>query len=142
MENLWILAEAQAGKDNSVVTSVPVNSKETITTTTTQAPTEPNMAGTKPKSLFGEYGQIFFLVILFVFMYFVLFRGPKKREKEQRNMVSSLQKNDKVQTAGGIIGTVVEAKEDEVVIKIDESTNAKLRVIPGAIVRNLSQDKK
>jgi len=56
-------------------------------------------------------------------------------------MVQSLEKNDKVRTIGGIIGTIVDVKDDEITLKIDESNNTKIKVAPSAIGRNLSKDK-
>jgi len=56
-------------------------------------------------------------------------------------MVQSLKKNDKVRTIGGIIGTVVDIKEDEITLKVDESNNTKIKVASSAIVKNLSIDK-
>ena len=56
-------------------------------------------------------------------------------------MVQSLAKNDKVRTIGGIIGTVVDIKGDEVTLKVDESNNTKIRIAASAIGRNLSKDK-
>ena len=45
-------------------------------------------------------------------------------------MLQNLKKNDRVVTIGGIYGTVVNAQKDldEVTIKVDESTNTKLRM--------------
>lgn len=56
-------------------------------------------------------------------------------------MVQSLQKNDKVRTIGGIIGTVVDIKDDEITLKIDESNNTKIKVAASAIGKNLSKEK-
>ena len=55
-------------------------------------------------------------------------------------MVQTLAKNDKVRTIGGIIGTVVDVKGDEVVLKIDESNNTKIRLSASAIGRNMSKE--
>jgi preprotein translocase subunit YajC len=55
-------------------------------------------------------------------------------------MVQALEKNDKVRTIGGIIGTVVDVKGDEVILKVDESNNTKIRVVSSAIGKNLSKD--
>ena len=44
-----------------------------------------------------------------------------------------------MQTVGGIIGTVAEVKGDEVVVKIDESTNTKIRVVRSAIQQVLKK---
>ncbi len=56
-------------------------------------------------------------------------------------MVQSLAKNDKIRTIGGIIGTVVDIKGDEVTLKVDESNNTKIRIAASAIGKNLSKDK-
>ena len=66
-------------------------------------------------------------------MYFVMFRGPKKRQKEQKKVMDDMKKNDRVRTIGGILGTIVDIRDDEVVIKIDESNNTKMRMVRNAI---------
>jgi preprotein translocase subunit YajC len=73
-------------------------------------------------------------------MYFILFRGPRKKQQQHKQMMQELSKSDKVQTIGGIIGTVVDIKDDEVTIKIDESNNTKMKILRSAISRNLSKD--
>ena len=55
-------------------------------------------------------------------------------------MIQSLDKNDRVRTIGGIIGTVIDVKDDEVVLKVDESNNTKIRVSASSIGKNLSKD--
>jgi len=67
--------------------------------------------------------------------------GQKKREQQHKKMIQSLEKNDKVRTIGGIIGTVVDIKEDEITLKIDESNNTKIKILRSAIGRNMSKDK-
>ena len=86
--------------------------------------------------------QLIFLVFLFVVMYFLLFRGPRRQQQQHRQMVQSLKKNDRVRTIGGIFGTIVEVKGDEVILKVDESSNTKLRVSTSAISKNISEEGK
>ena len=57
-------------------------------------------------------------------------------------MIQSLKKNDKVRTIGGIIGIVVDVKDDEVTLKVDESNNTKIKVAASAIGKNLSNEGK
>jgi len=81
------------------------------------------------------------LPILAVF-YLLLIR-PKQRERaKMETMIAALKKNDRVITAGGIYGVVtnVHREADEVTVKVDETTNTKLRVTLGSIVRVLSED--
>lgn len=77
---------------------------------------------------------------MFVVMYLILFRGPRKKQQQHKQMMQALAKNDKVQTIGGIIGTVVDVKDDEITLKIDESNNTKIKIVRSAISRNLSKD--
>jgi preprotein translocase subunit YajC len=74
-------------------------------------------------------------------MYLILFRGPRKKQQRHKQMVQSLSKNDRIQTIGGIIGTVVDIKEDEITLKIDESNNTKIKILRSAIGKNMSKDK-
>jgi preprotein translocase subunit YajC len=86
--------------------------------------------------------MLIFVVGLIAIMYFVMFREPKKRQRQQQQMIQSLKKNDKVRTIGGIIGVVVDVKDDEVTLKIDESNNTKIKVVASAIGKNLSNEGK
>jgi len=80
--------------------------------------------------------------LMIVMMYFMMVRGPKKKQQQHTKMVDSLSKNDRIRTVGGIIGTVIEVKGEEVVLKIDESNNTKIRIAASAIGKNLSKDSK
>jgi preprotein translocase subunit YajC len=95
--------------------------------------------GGKPPSPFGS---LIWMLPLFVVMYLLMFRGPKKKQKQHQKMVQALQKNDKVRTIGGILGTVIDAKDDEIILKIDESNNTKIRITPGAVSKVLTNDAK
>lgn len=86
--------------------------------------------------------QIVMFAGLFFVMYMLLFRGPKKKQKEHKKMVASIQKNARVRTIGGILGTVINVKDDEITVKIDESNNTKITVIPSAIAAVLSDEVK
>ena len=79
-------------------------------------------------------------ILIFVVMYMFLFRGPKKKQQQHQQMVQSLRRNDRVRTIGGIIGTVIDIKDDEITLKVDESNNTKIKVTPSAISKSLSAD--
>ncbi|OHB52968.1 MAG: preprotein translocase subunit YajC [Planctomycetes bacterium GWF2_42_9] len=76
-----------------------------------------------------------FIGLIFVVLYFMMFRGPKKRQQQQNQMVKSLKKNDRVQTIGGIFGTVLDVSDTEITLKIDESNNTKIKIAPSAVNR-------
>ena len=59
---------------------------------------------------------ITFLPMILIF-YFLLIRPENKRKKEAEALRSALKKGDKITTIGGIVGTVVDVKEDKFVIE-------------------------
>src|SRR4029077_587472 len=83
------------------------------------------------------YQLVFMGLVIMAMFYFMLIRPNQKREQERRSMLSTIKKNDHVVTVGGIKGVVANVKpdEDEVVLKIDETTGAKLRVLLSSIAR-------
>ena len=137
MNNIWILAQTDSNNASSGISSEPISSQQQTTTTAQSDPNAPTGAQ-KPNPFGGT--QLIFLALMFVLMYMILFRGPRKKQQQHKQMVQSLAKNDRVQTIGGIIGTVVDIKEDEVTLKIDESNNTKIKIIRSAIGRNMSKD--
>ena len=60
-------------------------------------------------------------------------RNRRKTEATRQEMLASLKKGDKVTSIGGIIGTIIEAREDEVVLKVDENTNTRMHMARWAI---------
>jgi preprotein translocase subunit YajC len=88
----------------------------------------------------SPYSMLIFVVAILIMMYFIMFREPKKRQKQQQQMVQSLKKNDKVRTIGGIFGTVVDIKGDEITLKVDEANNTKIKVAASAIGKNLMNE--
>jgi preprotein translocase subunit YajC len=69
------------------------------------------------------------LILLYVWMG----RGKKKEQRRRNEMLGNLKKGDKITTIGGIIGTVVEVRPDDVMVKTDESANVRMRFARWAI---------
>lgn len=82
------------------------------------------------------------LILIVVLAWFMIFRPKNKQEKQRVNMLNSLKKGDRIQTIGGIIGAVVDVRDDEVVVKVDENTNTKMTFSRNAIHRVREQEKK
>ena len=76
------------------------------------------------------------LALIFVVMWFFMIRPQRKQQKELQNFRDSLAKGDKVVTIGGIFGTVVEVKEDSVLMEVDNGV--KIRVSKQAIVKDFT----
>ena len=62
--------------------------------------------------------QMLPLVAIFVIFYFLLIRPQQKRAKDHQTKIDSVKKNDKVVTAGGLIGKVVKVDDDYVDIDL------------------------
>ncbi|MFQ6036293.1 MAG: preprotein translocase subunit YajC [Sedimentisphaerales bacterium] len=136
MNNLWILAQVEGRQAPSRIPSEPVTEEGQATTVVPDANAPPVAPQPRP---FGGFSWLF-IGLMFILMYFLLFRGPQKQKQQHKKMVQSLQKNDRVRTIGGIIGTVVDIKGDEITLKIDESNNTKIKVVSSAIGKNLSKE--
>lgn len=80
------------------------------------------------------------LIIIFAIFYFLLIRPQQKRNKEHREMLSSLKKGDKVVTNGGIYGLVETVGEKTVVLKIAENTKVKFGRSYIAAIRATAED--
>ena len=61
--------------------------------------------------------SIIMLVVMFGVMYFMMIRPENKRKKEAEAMRSALKVGDKITTIGGIVGKVVDVKEEKFVIE-------------------------
>ena len=61
--------------------------------------------------------MILSLVIVIAIFYFMLIRPENKRKKEAEQMRSNLKEGDEITTIGGIVGTVVNVKDDKFVIE-------------------------
>jgi len=138
MDNIWVLAQAPGGESPSGITSAPVSEQETEAMTV--AP-DSNAPASRPVPVRSPMMQFLPFILIFVVMYFFLFRGPRKKQQQHKQMVQSLERNDKIRTIGGIIGTVVDVKGDEITLKVDESNNTKIKVASSAIGKNLSKEK-
>lgn len=88
--------------------------------------------------------MILFTVVGVVFLYMFIVQRPamKKEQETRQNMLRNLKKNDRVLTTGGIYGVVtnVQADSDEVTLRVDEATGAKIKVVPSAIQRVIGDD--
>lgn len=98
-----------------------------------QVETTEAQSGTFREGASGQSDQtstppFFLLMMLFLLvMIVVMFGGQRKEKKKRAAMLDALAKGDKIQTVGGILGTIVEVRDQEIVVKVDENTNSRLR---------------
>ena len=102
-----------------------------------QAPTSGPAGGTDggapPASLLAN--PLVLLILVLAIFWFVMSRDQRKKKRQHQTMLSNLKKGDRVLTIGGVIGTIVGIKDTEVVLKVDESSNAKVTFVRSAIDR-------
>ncbi|MEO0586218.1 MAG: preprotein translocase subunit YajC [Planctomycetota bacterium] len=90
-------------------------------------------SGSQPGGLFGSSGFLFLMIGMIVVMYIVVFGGQRREKKRKTEMLDGMQKGDRIQTVGGVLGTVLEVKEHEVVLKVDENANTRMRFAKSAV---------
>jgi preprotein translocase subunit YajC len=137
MNNITFLAQANPNQPGDGISSQSVDTQGQ-TTTSTKTEQDANAPAGQQGQPQTPYGTFILFGVMAVLLYFMLFRGPKKRQQQHQKMVQNLNKNDRVQTIGGIIGTIVQIEGDEITLKIDESNNTKMKVSSSAISKNIS----
>ena len=65
----------------------------------------------------GLGSTVIMMVAMLAIFYFMLIRPENKRKKEAEQMRSSIRKGDKITTIGGVVGTVVDVKENNIVVE-------------------------
>ena len=86
----------------------------------------------RPSLFKGNY-LLFVMIGGIVLLYIWMGRGRRKKETQRKEMLASLKKGDKVTSIGGVVGTVIEVREDEVTVKVDETNNIRMRFARWAI---------
>lgn len=110
---------------------------------TTQPGTAPAATGgADPNATGGLSSMLIFmpLMVLMMLVFMSLTSKPQQKEQQRvKQLLENLKKNDKVVTAGGIVGSVVNVNSDAeyVTLRIDETNNTKMQVLKQSIVRIL-----
>jgi preprotein translocase subunit YajC len=79
-----------------------------------------------------------FLLMILAFVFLIILPARRKERAQREMLFNALKKNDEVLTSGGIIGTVANIKDDEVTLKVDESSNVRIRILRSSIIRILT----
>lgn len=82
------------------------------------------------------FGGLLPMILVFAALILLMIIPQRKKDKQKKNMLSSIKKGDKVETIGGIRGTVVAVKETSVIIKVD--SDARIEFAKGAIAEVLN----
>lgn len=134
--SLWTLAQDTDGAPppnapGGPVAPTPGTPGDTVASQSGD-PVDPGATDPGQGSPFGGSMWIFLLLILVV-MWVFMFSGQRKEKKKRAAMLAQMKKGNRIQTVGGILGTVVEVRDDEVIVKVDENANTRLRFARSAI---------
>ncbi len=138
----WAIAQAEEYTE-AIIEEAPASEADEFTEAPTEEAVESTDANapaqgaatsqpTRPKTFFDQYG-LYVMLGGVVLMYVWMGRGRRKKEGQRRNMLSELKKGDKISTIGGIVGTVIEVRDDEVTVKVDETNNIRMKFLRRAI---------
>ena len=108
---------------------------QTEVATSTEQPVVEAIAAEAPAQG-GGWSFWLMIVAMIAIMYFFMWRPESKRRKQMENFRNSLQKGQKVITAGGIYGTIKEIQPTSILIEVD--SNVTLRVDKNMIVADPS----
>ena len=79
----------------------------------------------------GLFMPLMLLMVAFLFISTIM--GGRKERKRREAMLSTLKKRDRVQTAGGVIGTIIELKDNECLLESDRASNTRLWVARSSV---------
>ncbi|MFM9168714.1 MAG: preprotein translocase subunit YajC [Phycisphaerales bacterium] len=88
----------------------------------------------------GGGGFMIMMMVLLGTMILFTFVSGRREKKKRAELLGSIKKHDKVMTIGGVMGTVVELKDDSVVLKVDETSNTRITFSKTAISQVIAQD--
>ena len=103
-------------------------------------------AATQGATVYGSFAQI---AIIFVIFYLLLLRPQQKKFKQHEEMLSKIQKGDKVVTGGGLFAKVIDANDaieltleiaEGVIVKANRATIKDVVIAP--VIENVKKEAK
>jgi len=89
---------------------------------------------------FASMSQLGLPVILIAGMYFLLIAPNQKKQKAWSQMLGALKAGDKVTTNGGLRGTVLQVKDDVVIVRV-QPDGVKLEFVKSSIAAVTTEEK-
>lgn len=126
-DNLTLILAQDGAPDRP---AAPDNISETSTVESTQ---DASQGTPLDNGNGGGFNLLTMLLPLVLFFIIISMFSGRKEKKKRAAMMAAMAKGDKVQTMGGILGTVVEIRDDEIIVKVDENANTRLRFARTAI---------
>jgi preprotein translocase subunit YajC len=80
------------------------------------------------------------IVLMIGIFYFLVFMPMRRQQKNQKEMIKSLQNGQTVLTSGGIIGTIVAVNNDDTLILRIKPDNLKIQVARNSVTNVVGSD--
>jgi len=90
-----------------------------------------------PQGMAGMGGMLIPMVLVFGIFYFMMIRPQRRKEKERLRMIAELRAGQKVLFAGGLLGTIAEAREATFLVEI--APKVTVEVARGAVSKVLKE---
>jgi preprotein translocase subunit YajC len=87
-------------------------------------------------------GPLIPLLLGVAVLYFFVFRAKRNQDKQRTDLLQKLKPGQRVQTIGGILGTIIQVNDREVILKVDETNNVKMKFVRNAVHRVVDDDVK
>lgn len=91
---------------------------QAATTTAAATTTQPADAAPKAPRQQNGFGMFVPMLIIFALFYLMMIRPQQRKEKERRKMINELRAGAKIMFAGGLMGTITEAREKTFMVEI------------------------
>ncbi len=66
------------------------------------------------------YSFVSMMAMMFAIVYFLIIRPQQKQRQERERMLGALKRGDRVVTTGGLFGTVVQATDHTVMLRVSD----------------------
>lgn len=73
-----------------------------------------------------NYGTLIYLLVIVGFFYLFLIRPQQKQHRQRLSMLNNLKKGDKIINHGGVIGTIVDIKDDQITVRIADKVEVNM----------------
>ena len=92
-------------------------------------------------SFLSSVGPFLPFGLIIILFYFLIIRPQNKQQKQRELMLKNLKQSDKILTNGGIIGKIIEIKQDDIIL-LEISKGVQINVKREFINSLLIEDKK
>lgn len=85
----------------------------------------------------GKQGNLMTLIVpfalMFAILYLLIIRPQRRKQKHLQEMIANVRKHDNIVTTGGVHGVVISVKEKEIIVRVDDNKDVKLKIDKSAV---------